>query len=183
MAAWRQRGGTGGSLAVAAAMEVLRCQLGAVVATASAAWLQRLRNDGGNGGGATAATQRRWWRQLGCGSLAAAQWRQQLVGGGGIMVAAARWRWRKWQQRAAMVEATVTGWWRQLSSDARTFECHRHANVRPLSLVKDRGTTVLIASSSATAAPVVTSTMAAAAQTKPKAMLMIPFVKLNTLLN
>ena len=42
---------------------------------------------------------------------------------------------------------------------------------------------VLIASSSATAVPVGTSTVAAAVQTKPKATLTIPFVKLNTLLN
>jgi hypothetical protein len=42
---------------------------------------------------------------------------------------------------------------------------------------------VLIASSSATAASVATSTVAAVAQTKPKATLTILFVKLNTLLN
>ena len=53
----------------------------------------------------------------------------------------------------------------------------------PSSLVEDGGTTVLIASSSATAAPVAPSNVAAAAQTKPKAALTIPFVKLNTLLN
>ena len=53
----------------------------------------------------------------------------------------------------------------------------------PLSLVEDGGTTVLIASSSAIAAPVATSTVAAAEQTKPKATLTMPFVKLNTLLN
>ena len=53
----------------------------------------------------------------------------------------------------------------------------------PLSLVEDGGTTVLIALSLATAAPVAMSTVAAAAQTKPKAMLTIPFVELNTLLN
>ena len=63
-------------------------------------------------------------RQLRCGSLAAARWRRQLGGGSGSMAAAARWRWRKWWQRVAMVEATVTGWRRQLSSNAR------HANVR-----------------------------------------------------
>jgi hypothetical protein len=50
-------------------------------------------------------------------------------------------------------------------------------------MVEDGGKTVLIASSLATAAPVAMSTMAAAAQTKSKAMLTIPFVKLNTLLN
>ncbi len=53
----------------------------------------------------------------------------------------------------------------------------------PSSLVEDGGTTVLIALSLATAAPVEMSTVAAAAQTKPKATLTIPFVKLNTLLN
>jgi hypothetical protein len=53
----------------------------------------------------------------------------------------------------------------------------------PLSLVEDRGTAVLIASLSATAAPVATSSVAATAQTKPKATLTIPFVKQNTLLN
>ena len=42
------------------------------------------------------------------------------------------------------------------------------ADSRPL--VWDGGMTVLIASSSATAAPVATSTVAAVAQTKPKAM-------------
>jgi hypothetical protein len=42
---------------------------------------------------------------------------------------------------------------------------------------------VLIALLSATVAPVAMSTVAAAAQTKPKAMLTIPFVKLNTVLN
>ncbi len=61
------------------------------------------------------------------------------------------------------------------SSDARAFERHRHA--------EDGGTTVLTASLSATAAPVATSTVATAAQTKPKATLTIPFFKLNTLLN
>jgi hypothetical protein len=39
------------------------------------------------------------------------------------------------------------------------------------------------ASSSATAAPLATSTVAAAVQTTPKATLTISFVKLNTLLN
>jgi hypothetical protein len=48
---------------------------------------------------------------------------------------------------------------------------------------EDRGTTVQMALLSATAAPVATSTMAAAAQTRPKATLMISFVNLNTLLN
>ena len=50
-------------------------------------------------------------------------------------------------------------------------------------MVKDGGRMVLIASLLATAAPVAMPTMAAAAQTKPKAMLTISFVKLNTLLN
>ena len=53
----------------------------------------------------------------------------------------------------------------------------------PSSLVENGETTVLIASSLTTAAPVATSTVAAMAQTKPKATLTIPFVKLNTLLN
>jgi hypothetical protein len=48
-----QHGGSDGSLAVVAA-EALRCQLGAVVAAAAAAWLQRQRNGGSNGGRATA---------------------------------------------------------------------------------------------------------------------------------
>ena len=51
------------------------------------------------------------------------------------------------------------------------------------SLVKDGGTTVLTVLLSPTVVPVATSTVAAAAQTKPNAMLTIPFVKLNTLLN
>jgi hypothetical protein len=54
LAAWRQCGGSGGSLAATAVAEALRCQLGAGVAEAAAAWLQRQRNDGGDGGGATA---------------------------------------------------------------------------------------------------------------------------------
>ena len=53
----------------------------------------------------------------------------------------------------------------------------------PSSLVKDRGTMVLMASPLATVAPVATSAMAAAAQTTPKATLTTSFVKLNTLLN
>jgi hypothetical protein len=48
-----QRGGIDGSLAVVAA-EALRCQLGAVVAAAAAAWLQRQSDSGSNGDGATA---------------------------------------------------------------------------------------------------------------------------------
>ncbi len=50
----------------------------------------------------------------------------------------------------------------------------------PSSFVEDRGTTVLTASSAATAAPVETPTVAAAVQTNPKATLTIPFVKVNT---
>ncbi len=50
----------------------------------------------------------------------------------------------------------------------------------PSSCVEDEGTTVLTASSSATAAPVATSTVAAAVQSNPKATLTIPFVKVNT---
>ncbi len=46
----------------------------------------------------------------------------------------------------------------------------------PSSLVEDGGTTVLTASSSATAVPVATSTVATAAQTKPKATLTILYV-------
>ncbi len=53
----------------------------------------------------------------------------------------------------------------------------------PSSLVKNGGTTVLTALLSATLVPVATSIVAAVAQTKPKATLSIPFVKLNTLLN
>jgi hypothetical protein len=93
---WRQRVGTGGNLAAAAATEALRCQLGTVVAEAAAAWLQRQLNGGGNGGWTTAQQRwRRWRRQLGCGSLVAALWRRQLGGGGGSMATAARRRWRK----------------------------------------------------------------------------------------
>ena len=65
-----QRGGSDGSLALVAA-EALRCQLGVVVATAAAAWLQRQRDGSSDGGGAIA--QRQWPRQLGCGSVAALQ--------------------------------------------------------------------------------------------------------------
>ncbi len=50
----------------------------------------------------------------------------------------------------------------------------------PSSFVKDGGTTVLTASLSATAAPVETSTVAAAVQRNPKATLTIPFVKVIT---
>ncbi len=50
----------------------------------------------------------------------------------------------------------------------------------PSSFVKDGRTAVLTASSSATAEPVATSAVAAAVQTKPKATLTIPFVKVNT---
>ncbi len=53
----------------------------------------------------------------------------------------------------------------------------------PSSLVEDRGTMVPRALSSATAAPLATSAVAAAAQTTPKATLTISIVKLNTLLN
>ena len=53
----------------------------------------------------------------------------------------------------------------------------------PLSLVEDGGMTGLIALLLATVAPVAMSTVTAMAQTKPKAMLTTPFVKLNTLLN
>ncbi len=49
----------------------------------------------------------------------------------------------------------------------------------PSSFVEDGGTTVLTASLSATAAPVATSTVAAAVQTNPKATLTLPFVKVN----
>ncbi len=48
-----QHGGSDGNLVVVAT-EVLRCQLGAVVAAAAAAWLQRQRDSGSKGGGATA---------------------------------------------------------------------------------------------------------------------------------
>jgi hypothetical protein len=37
-----------------------------------------------------------------------------------------------------MVEATVTGWLQQLSSDARAFERHRHADVRAFVLGRGR---------------------------------------------
>jgi hypothetical protein len=49
--------------------------------------------------------------------------------------------------------------------------------------VEDGGTMVQTALSLVTAAPVGTSTMAAAAQMTPKVTLTISFVKLNTLLN
>ncbi len=124
-----------------------------MVAAAAAAWLQRQCDGGGNGGKATAVTQRRWRLQLGCGSLAAARWRRQLGGGSGSMAAAARWRWRKWRQRAAMVEATVTGWRQQLSSDARAFKCHQHAYVRAFVLGpgrRDNGADCVIVGNSGT---------------------------------
>ncbi len=54
------------------------------------------------------------------------------------------------------------------------------AAVRPLSLVEDGETTVPTASLLATAVHMATSTAAAMAQTTPKAVLMISFVKQNT---
>jgi hypothetical protein len=69
------------------------------------------------------------------------------------------------------------------SSDARAFERHRHTNACAFVLGQgwrdDVADCVIVSNSG----PVATSTMAAAAQTKPKAALTIPFVKLNTLLN
>jgi hypothetical protein len=58
------------------------------------------------------------------------------------------------------------------SSEAPAFERHRHADIRPFVLGRGRRDNGR--------AP---STVATAAQTKPKATLTIPFFKLNTLLN
>ncbi len=120
---WRQRGGSGGSLAAA---EALRCQLGVVLAVAAAAWMQWQRDGVGDGGGADggAAARRRWRRQLVCSSLALAWWRRQLGGGGGSMAATACGGGGScgWRQRAAMVEAAVAvtaAWlWRRKRNSA-----------------------------------------------------------------
>jgi hypothetical protein len=107
---------------------------------------------------------------------------RQRSGGGD---AAGVTRRRQWQRDgngdggAATVEAAVL----TPSSDARAFERHQHADVRAFVLGQGRRDDGLTASLSATAAPVARSTVATAAQTKPKATLTIPFFKLNTLLN
>ena len=99
---------------------------------------------------------------------------------GGSAVAAAQ-RLRRWRQRDSAMSATA--------APSANAPMHAPSNITDaptyasLSLVEDGGTTVLTASSSATAAPVATSIVATAAQTKPKATLTIPFFKLNTLLN
>ncbi len=54
------------------------------------------------------------------------------------MAAAARWRWWNWWQRAEKVEATVTGWRQQLSSDARAFKRHQHADLPTFVLGRGR---------------------------------------------
>ncbi len=107
---------------------------------------------------------------------------RQRSGGGDAAGVMRRWQWQRdgdGNGGAATVEAAVP----TPSLDARAFERHRHADVRAFVLGRGRRDDGLTALSSATAAPVATSTVATAAQTKPKAMLRIPFFKLNTLLN
>ncbi len=107
---------------------------------------------------------------------------RQRSGGGDAAGVTRQWQWQRdgnGNGGAATVEAAVP----TPSSDARAFERHRHTNVRAFVLGPGRGDDGLTALLLATAAPVATSTVATAAQTKPKATLTILFFKLNTLLN
>ncbi len=85
---------TGGSLAAATVAEALWCQLGAVVAAAAAAWLQRQRDGSGNdvracdSSNMMAVEAAAWVWQLGGGTVAVTEaWQRRWQYGSGSTVA------------------------------------------------------------------------------------------------
>ena len=87
--------------------------------------------------------------------------------------------WQRWQCGGGSSVAVVVA----VAGGGSAFERHQLADVHAFVLGRGRRDNGADCVALATAAPVVTITMATTVQTKPKATLMIPFVKLNNLLN